>query len=226
MRGLHDQQRELNPLTTTGSTGITIWAAGDTASIHGASAAQEASLRNRIVATFGDVTARDAAYTGLTGAQKAGIICWIVNRGAHCYFDFTSNNWQWLSVHRKVAGGIRASAANSASIVGGQIIPCAAVTLPPGNRLLHITASSVVTNLSTTGTNTGRAYVTGLGDGDNWLQVSLAPAQQSSVSRQWYEVKSGTVQYELWGLQSTGDASGVRFANSWIQVFDLGACDD
>jgi hypothetical protein len=203
-------------------------AGGQAPNVPGDMAAMEASLRNRIVARFADTTARDAAYTGLTSSQKQGILCWIDNRAGHCYWDPTgSGSWQWMSVHRKVTGGTRASAADSASVTPGVVIPLAAVALPSGNRLLHVVASGVIQNLSGSGSAIGRLFVTpGLPDGDNYLQASLGPGEQNSVSRDWYLVASGTVQYQLSGLMVSGTASGVRFTNTWMQVFDLGACDD
>lgn len=195
------------------------------------------SIFTRIVTYYATETERDNETTSsptgvgvkMTDAEKRAMVCWVDSRGGFCYWDPTSGDWEWVSVHRKVTGGTRASAADSASITPGAVIPLAPVALPPGNRLLHIEASGVIQNLQPiSGTAQGRLFVTpGLPDGDSWLQSPiLAPLEQITVSRPWYVVASGTVQFQLYGLMVQGTASGVRFTNTWIQVFDEGPCDD
>src|SRR3954469_10210223 len=93
--------------------GVRVWDSTEAASIHAASLAQGQSIDQRIVSTFATVTARNAAFTTLTSAQKAGIICWIVDREGHSYWDPTNAEWRWMGVNNILFLGTRVSNADT-----------------------------------------------------------------------------------------------------------------
>jgi hypothetical protein len=212
-------------LTTTGNTGITIWASSDPASIHGASAAQEASIRNRIVASFTTEATRDAAYSGLTSAQKAGILCWVVSREGHCYWDPTSAGWQWVSVRRPLIEASRPSAADSSGAVLVDILLMPSTTLPPGNRRVMVIASSNVVALANGGSYP-MAQITGTGiagSEGNCATFTGFSGASSFVHLTRTVTVSGSVSYLMRGKDSHPTSPGaVRFTDSILQVYDLG----
>lgn len=208
-----------------GPTGIYTHDGTSAASIRIATASMESSLRNRIIGTFANTTARDAAYSGLSSAQKQGIHAWIVNREGLSFWDATSNKWSWVSVNRTLIDQTRPSAADtSGGGLGIQIILSPVVTLPPGNRLIQVYANASVTNIGTTNAKLARIYVN---SGTIRSQVYL-PAGTTDVTLRIDGatfVANGTVDVDLWGLTtSAGDAA--RFTGSSLRVIDCGPTDD
>lgn len=211
-------------------TGVRIWDPNEPVSVHGASSAQALSITTKVVGQFPDVTARNAAYNGYSNAQKAGAICWVVNRAAHSMHDGTA--WQWMPVRRTLCDVRRPSPAVTQGTGGISIIDAMVPTaLPPGNRRIEIIGSTNAINHSPDQTDAyARAYPNGtnMPDGERWAQGFL-PASSAgypiTLSNVWHVVASGTVEWDFWGLNARGGAI-LEFMSSRFQVYDLGATDD
>lgn len=215
-------------MAQTTYNGIQYATASDPAAIHTITQNLATTANSRLIGSFPDTASRDTAYSADIAAGKVGMKCWIVNRCGHCTYTGSSFGWKWDAVNYKVSGGIRSSAADSNSTTGGVVVAQPSVTLPPGNRLIQTTASGNVQNLTATAA-VGRLYVIPwVSDGENWMEAALGGNQTATVSRTWFNVKSGTIQQQLYGLQSqpASGTGGVRFTNCWIQTMDLGPSDD
>lgn len=178
-----------------------------------------------VTPTFASTSARDSAYSSAIAAGKVGMRCYISNRAGYCSYIHTNSSgkaWVWEPQHNVLMDGHRPSAADATGTTPCDIILMPAVTLPAGNRRVLVRASAVVEAL--TGACTPRAYVEGPGiaSTEAYLQAPLpAVSVQATVSREWEVVTSGTVAWNMRGINAGAGAS-VRFVGSILQVVDLG----
>ncbi len=183
------------------------------------------ALDTVVAPTFASTSARDSAYSSVIAAGKVGMRCYISNRAGYCSYIHTNSSgkaWVWEPQHNVLLDGHRPSPADAAGTAPVDILLMPAVALPPGNRKVSVRASSVVEAL--TGACTPRAYVDGPGIAsyETYMQTSLpALSVQGTVSREWTVVTSGTVAWNLRGINA-GAGANVRFVGSILQVVDLG----
>lgn len=216
-----------------GNTSVYYAAGTDAANVPAVSAALELSIRDRIVQQFASVSARDAAFATDITNGAVGMKCYIVDRAGHCSYVKKSGGaygWVWDPQQNLLVNATRAlPAAVTGAASPVVVIAAAPISLPPGNRLIRVEAATVAGNANTFGGAIvqPRAYVDGtnIPDGERWLQgAPVGGAYEFTVSRGWWKLCSGTVQFQLYGL-GVNDADNVRFSSSSLVVIDCGPSD-
>lgn len=210
----------------TGLTGIAIWDENDPVSIHGASAAQEVSIRNRINAKFATTTARDTAYSGLTDADKAGARCWVTERAGFCSHDGTA--WQWDTTMRVIVDEYRSDPAGAGGATPVDVILTGPYVLPgtTGSRRISLSAYTYVTNQpgGTIGNALPRIRIETLAASSVIAQDQrwLESGQSTDLRISWTTtIPSGTTIYpKIRALVASGPA--CYFYGAQLQVFDMG----
>lgn len=193
------------------------------------------SINTKIVGDFANTTERDAAYAGLSGAQKDGIICYRADRQGHQRFSLTYNKWLWLREENVLFDGTYSPGAdvNTSNGTGGITLLGIGtpVTLPPGNRRIMVHASMLVTNLDAP-TNTSSSprailYGTGVGVGaQSFMQTWLPPGAQNFqaiLSRTFVLTLNGTCDIAIRGTVVNGGF--CRFSDTKLTIIDTGPTD-
>lgn len=216
-----------------GNTSIYYSAGSDSPNLAAITVLQETSMKARIVQQFATVAARDAAFAGILAEGAVGCKAYIVDRAGHCSYVKKvggAYGWTWDPQQNIITLATRPSAA---AVTGAgtpvAIINAAAVTLPPGNRLIRVDAATIAGNANAFGGGIvqPRAYVSGtnIPDGERWLQgAPVGGGYQYTLSRSFLKVCSGTVQFELYGIGVNGP-DNVNFSSSTLTVIDCGPCD-
>lgn len=198
-------------------------------------AAMAASINTKVIGVYADTAARDAAYSGLTSAQKLGIQAWVTNRQGYSYWDPTSNNWKWMGQNRIIANIDQVANVATSTVAYRSLMSMpSAVTLPPGNRLIQVAFSGFVTQTATGAGNgecTPRISVSGSGMGavgaSNTVIQGYLPGAvgwQISLSRTWQYILSGTVNIDV--QCAIAPANGIlTFSGGRLDVTDCGPSD-
>lgn len=209
-------------MSATTASGYQYAVTGDPAEIHTVSQNLAESIEGRGVPAFASKTAALAAF-GTTPAGSARPYVWIEDRQGHLYWTGTA--WQWVPQRNQLVNMFRAGG-DAVSTAGGSVglHDPAPVTLPPGNRLIHVYMRADVINGSSAA-GIPRLYDNGFG----FLNVRglvLGGSYQVTVGG-WMPpfVYSGTLNLFLSGHDAQG-ATPLSWLSIYLKAYDLGPTDD
>ena len=179
------------------------------------------------VPKFDSVAARDTAYSAKTSAQKVGAVCYIRDREGHCYWYARDNKWMWIGQNRVIFIGAfagRIDLIGSGTNTTTSLVAMPTITLPQGNRLIEINASSAPQNNSTNQAFPNIYINNTISGGASSKAQGYIPAGTFGITlqRTWLQVLSGTINADLRGGNDTG---AMIFRESTLTIIDRGPTD-